>query len=220
VTHVLTILRKDLQLELRTKEVTSGLLVLVVLIVLVFTFALEPRGAAEAAPAVLWVTAIFAGMLAVQRVFLVERENGCWYGLLASPTDRGAIFVAKMGANLVLLAAAQVVLVALLLVLLGVEPPAAPLAFAAVNALGLIGFAALATLFAAISVRLRARELLLPLLVLPLLVPLVICAVEATRVILDGGDAGRAGVWLRVLGAFDVIFTAAGFLLFEQLVEE
>jgi len=90
----------------------------------------------------------------------------------------------------------------------------------AVNGLGLIGFYALETLFAALSVRLRAREMLLPLLVLPLLVPLVICAVESSRVVLEGGDLARAGAWLRVLATFDVIFTVAGWMLFEQLVQE
>jgi heme exporter protein B len=89
-----------------------------------------------------------------------------------------------------------------------------------VNVLGLIGFSALATLFAAISVRVRAREMLLPLLVLPLLVPLVICAVEASRIVMAGGSAVSAGAWLRVLATFDVIFSVAGWMIFEQLVQE
>jgi heme exporter protein B len=215
-----TILHKDLRLELRTREALSALVVLVLLIVLVFTFAMEPAGAAAAAPALLWVTFIFAGLLSVQRAFLIERESGGWYGLLLSPLDRGAIFLAKMLGNLIVLALAQLVLVVLLGLLLGVAPPRAPLAFLLVNLLGLIGFSALATLFAAISVRLRARELLLPLLVLPLLVPLVICAVEASRVVLAGGGAESAAVWLRVLATFDVIFTVSGWMLFERLVQE
>jgi heme exporter protein B len=216
---VWSILRKDLLLEMRTREAVAALVVLVVLILLTFTFALDPEGARVAAPAVLWVTLIFAGLLAVQRAFLVERESGAWYGLLLGPVDRGAIFVAKMLANLVVLAIADVVLIVLLAVILGVAVTAAPMQLALVNTLGLIGFSALATLFAAISVRLRARELLLPLLVLPLLVPVVICAVEASRIVLDGGGAA-AWVWLRVLATFDVIVTVAGWLLFEQLVLE
>jgi heme exporter protein B len=215
-----TILQKDLLLELRTREALSALVVLMLLILLTFTFAFDPAEAATAAPAVLWVTFVFAGLLAVQRTFLIERENGSWYGLLLSPIDRGAIFVAKMTGNLIVLAIAQVVLLALLALLLGVEMPRAPLALFVVNGLGLVGFSALATLFAALSVRLRAREMLLPLLVLPLLVPVVICAVEASRVVLAGGGAADAGAWLRVLATFDVIFTVAGWLLFEQLVQE
>lgn len=214
------ILHKDLRLELRTKEALSGLVVLVVLILLVFTFALDPQGAAAAAPAVLWVTMIFAGLLAVQRTFLVERENGSWYGLLLSPVDRGALFAAKMAGNLVVLAVAQFVLVLLMMLFLGLEPPPALPAFLLVNGLGLIGFSALATLFAAISVRLRAREMLLPLLVLPLLVPVIICAVEATRTLFEGGSMASAGAWLRVLATFDVIVTVTGWMIFEQLVVE
>jgi len=217
---VWSILRKDLLLELRTREAVSALVVLVILILLTFTFALDPDGARAAAPAVLWVTLIFAGLLAVQRAFLVERESGAWYGLLLGPVDRGAIFLAKMLANLVVLAVADVVLVSLLVLVLGIDVPSAPLELALVNTLGLLGFSALATLFAAISVRLRARELLLPLLVLPLLVPVVICAVEASRIVLGGGGAAAAGVWLRVLATFDVIVTVAGWMLFEQLVLE
>ncbi len=119
-----------------------------------------------------------------------------------------------------MLALAQAVLVALLVLILGIALPPAPLAFLLVNLLGLLGFSALATLFTVISIRLRAREMLLPLLVLPLLVPVVICAVEASRILLAGGSAASAGVWLRVLATFDVIVTVAGWMLFEQLVLE
>ena len=214
------ILRKDLLLELHTREALSSVVVLVVLILLTFTFAMDPDGARGAAPAVLWVTLIFAGLLSVQRAFLVERESGAWYGLLLAPVDRGAIFVAKLTANLLILAVADVVLTLLLTLVLRVDVSAAPVALVVVNLLGLIGFSALATLFAAISVRLRARELLLPLLVLPLLVPVVICAVEASRIVLAGDGAAAAAPWLRVLATFDVIVTVAGWMLFEQVVLE
>jgi heme exporter protein B len=214
------ILHKDLMLELRTREAIAGLAVLVLLILLTFTFALDPAGAGAAAPAVQWVTFIFAGLMAIQRAFLLERENGAWYGLLLAPIDRGAIFIAKMASNVIVLGIAQVVLLALLALLIGVPVPAAPLALLLVNVLGLIGFSALATLFAAISVRVRAREMLLPLLVLPLLVPLVICAVEASRIVMAGGSAASAAPWLRVLATFDVIFSVAGWMIFEQLVQE
>jgi len=214
------ILHKDLVLELRTRDALSGLVVLVLLILLTFTFAMNPEGAAAAAPAVQWVTFVFAGLMAIQRAFLVERENGAWYGLLLCPIDRGAIFVAKMASNVIVLGAAQLVLLALLALFLDASVLAAPLAVLFVNFLGLIGFSALATLFAAISVRLRAREMMLPLLVLPLLVPLIICAVEASRIVMNGGTVASAGPWIRVLATFDVVFTVAGWMLFEQLVSE
>lgn len=214
------ILHKDLVLELRTRDALSGLVVLILLVLLTFTFAMDPEGAGNAAPAVQWVTFVFAGLMAIQRAFLLERENGAWYGLLLCPIDRGAIFVAKMASNVIVLGVAQLVLVVLMALLLGASVLAAPVAVLLVNFLGLIGFAALATLFAAISVRLRAREMMLPLLVLPLLVPLVICAVEASRVVMSGGNLASAGAWIRVLAAFDVIFSVAGWMIFEQLVQE
>ncbi len=214
------ILHKDLVLELRTREALSGLVVLVLLILLTFAFAMNPEGAGAAAPAVQWVTFVFAGLMAIQRAFLVERENGAWYGLLLCPIDRGAIFVAKMASNVIVLGAAQLVLVALLALFFGSAVLSAPFAALFVNFLGLIGFSALATLFAAISVRLRAREMMLPLLVLPLLVPLIICAVEASRIVMNGGSVASAGPWIRVLATFDVIFSVAGWMLFEQLVRE
>jgi len=220
VSGVWTILRKDLVLELRTREAIAGLAMLVLLVLLTFAFAFDPKGARDAAPAVQWVTFIFAGLMAIQRSFLLERENGAWYGLLLCPIDRGAIFVAKMAGNVIVLGIAQVLLLALSALLLGVPMPESPLALLLVNLLGLVGFSALATLFAAVSVRLRAREMMLPLLVLPLLVPLVICAVEASRVVLAGGNGASAGAWLRVLVAFDVIFSVAGWMIFEQLVQE
>jgi heme exporter protein B len=214
------ILHKDLVLELRTREALSGLVVLVLLILLTFAFAMNPEGAGAAAPAVQWVTFVFAGLMAIQRAFLVERENGAWYGLLLCPIDRGAIFIAKMASNVIVLGAAQIVLVALLALFFGGAVLNAPIAALFVNFLGLIGFSALATLFAAISVRLRAREMMLPLLVLPLLVPLIICAVEASRIVMNGGTVVSAGPWIRVLATFDVIFSVAGWMLFEQLVQE
>jgi heme exporter protein B len=214
------ILHKDLVLELRTREALSGLVVLVLLILLTFAFAMNPESAGAAAPAVQWVTFVFAGLMAIQRSFLVERENGAWYGLLLCPIDRGAIFVAKMASNVIVLGAAQLVLIALLALFFGGTVLNAPLAALFVNFLGLIGFSALATLFAAVSVRLRAREMMLPLLVLPLLVPLIICAVEASRIVMNGGTIASAAPWIRVLATFDVIFSVAGWMLFEQLVQE
>lgn len=214
------ILHKDLVLELRTREALSGLVVLILLILMTFVFAMDPESAAGAAPAVQWVTFVFAGLMAIQRAFLVERENGAWYGLLLCPIDRGAIYLAKMASNVIVLGLAQMVLVGLMALLLGASVLTAPLALLFVNFLGLVGFAALATLFAAISVRLRAREMMLPLLVLPLLVPLVICAVAASRIVMQGGGLGAAGAWIRVLATFDVIFSVAGWMIFEQLVQE
>jgi heme exporter protein B len=167
----------------------------------------------------LWTTFVFTGLLGVQRSFLLEREQDCLSGLLGAPIDPGAIYLGKLAGTVILLALMQAVLVPLVAIMLRADLlPVLP-ALLLVLALGNLGFAALSTLFAALAVRTRAREVLLPLLLLPLLSPLVIAAVSATRSVLQGGLAA-AGDALGVLIAFDVIFVVAGWLLFAVVVRD
>lgn len=217
----LTILAKDLRIEWRTKESVTTVAVLAVLLLVVFSFAHDPTPevAPTLAPAVLWTTFVFTGLLGVQRAFLLEGEQDCLSGLLGAPIDPGAIYLGKLAGTVVLLAVMQSVLVPLVAIMLRADLlPVLP-ALLLVLALGNLGFAALSTLFAALAVRTRAREVLLPLLLLPLLSPLVIAAVSATRGVLQGGLAA-AGDALGVLIAFDVIFTVAGWLLFAVVVRD
>jgi heme exporter protein B len=217
----LAILAKDLRIEWRTRESLSSVFVLGVLLLVVFSVAHDapPETAPALAPAVLWATFVLTGLLGVQRGFLLERENDCLAGLLTAPIDPAAIFIGKMASMVVLLAAMQAVVVPLVGLFLHVDLlPVLP-GLMAVLLLGNLGFAALATLFAAIAVRTRAREVLLPLLLLPLLVPLLIGAVSATRAVLEGGVAA-AGDGLAVLAAFDVVFVVAGWLLFTYVVRD
>ena len=217
----LAILLKDVRIEWRTRESLASVLVLGVLLMVVFSVAHdpEPEAAPALAPAVLWVTFVFTGMLAIQRSFLVERENDCLAGLLSAPVDPASIYAGKLAANVVLLAVTQAVIVPLVGLFLHVDlVPLLP-ALALVLLLGNLGFAALATLFAAIAARTRAREVMLPLLLLPLLVPLLIGSVQATRAVLAGGlAAARDGI--TVVAAFDVVFTVAGWLLFAYVVRD
>jgi heme exporter protein B len=210
------ILQKDLRIEWRTRESLASVIVLVV-----FTIAYDPapEAAPGLAPSVLWATFVFTGLLGIQRSFLLEREQDCLAGLLASPVDPAAIYAGKLAANVVLLAAMQALVVPLVGVLLHVDLwPALP-GLVLVLALGNLGFAALATLFAAIAVRIRAREVMLPVLLLPLLVPLLIGAVKATEAVLGAG-VGAARDALGLIVAFDVIFTVAGWLLFAYVVRD
>jgi heme exporter protein B len=217
----LAILRKDLRIEWRTRESLSSVLVLGVLLVVVFSVAHDapPEALPALAPAVLWVTFVFTGLLGVQRGFLLERENDCLAGLLSAPVDPAAIYAGKLLGNVVLLGATQAIVLAMVALLLHVDLTSALPGLALVCLLANVGFASLATLFAAIAVRTRAREVMLPLLLLPLLVPLLIAAVTATRSIL-AGSLGDARVALAVLTAFDVIFAVAGWMLFAYVVRE
>jgi heme exporter protein B len=214
------LLWKDVRLELRTKERLSSLFVLALLMVLVFVFAFRPEQAQrpEIGAALLWITLLFAGMLSLQRGFLIEQERGCLSGLLLLPIDPSSLFLAKLLGNVVFLVVVEAVVTPLTLLLLGVPWSWSLLWLPVVLFLGILGFSALGTLFAAIAVRTRAREVLLPLMLLPLLIPLLMAAVNITSALLAG--AAWSGVWLRVLLAFDVIFVVTGWLIFAQVVQE
>ena len=221
VRDALAILAKDLRIEWRTREGISSVFVLGVLLVVVLTMAHDPspETAPTLAPGVLWAAFVLTGMLGVQRGFLLERENDCLAGLLGAPVDPAAIYAGKLAANVVLLAVMQAVVVPLVGLFLHVDLAARLPALLLVCFLGNVGFASLATLFGALAARVRAREVMLPLLLLPLLVPLLIGAVQATRAVLVGGLAAASG-GLGVLAAFDVIFAVAGWLLFAYVVRD
>jgi len=215
------ILLKDLRIEWRTRESLASVFVLGVLLLVVFTVAHdpEPEAAPALAPAVLWVAFVFTGLLGVQRGFLLERENDCMAGLLSAPIDPAAIYAGKLLANVVLLGVTQAVVVPLVGLFLHVDLWGVLPGLIAVLVLGNVGFASLATLFAAVATRTRAREVMLPLLLLPLLVPLLIGAVTAARAVLGGGlGAARDGI--AVLIAFDVVFVVSGWLLFAYVVRD
>jgi heme exporter protein B len=218
---ILAVLRKDLRIEWRTKESLASFAVLGVLLVVIFSVALDPApdDAPRLVPSVLWATFVFTGLLGIQRGFVLERENDCLGGILASPLDPAALYLGKLASNVVLLAVMQALVVPLVAVLLHADVGGVLPALLLVLFLGNLGFAALATLFAAMTVRARAREVMLPLLLLPLLVPVLIGGVKATEAALGGGLSAAAAP-LSVLAAFDVIFLVAGVLLFEQVIRD
>jgi len=217
----LAVLRKDMRIEWRTRESLASMVVLGVLLVVIFSVAFDPApvDAPRLAPSVLWAAFVFTGLLGVQRGFVLEREQDCLGGLLASPLDPAALYLGKLAANVVLLAATQALVVPLVAVLLHVDVGRALPSLLLVLLLGNLGFAALATLFAAMTVRARAREVMLPVLLLPVVVPVLIAGVKATEAVLAGGLGAASGA-LGVLVAFDVIFVAAGILLFEQVIRD
>jgi heme exporter protein B len=221
IAAALAILRKDLRIEWRTRESVSGLVVLGILLLVVFTIAHDPDpdAARRLAPSVLWATFVFTGVLGVQRAFLLEREQDCLSGLLLAPIDPAAIFLGKLAGNLVVLAAMQAIVVPMTALLLRVDFLPVLGGLLLVLSLGNLGFAAGATLVTAIAVRTRAREVLLPLLLLPLVLPVLIAGVKATQAALAGG-LDLAGDALGVLAAFDVIFVVAGVLLFTYVVHD
>ena len=214
---MLAIIWKDIVLESRTRETVLSLFVLGVLTLVVFNFAIDvaPAKTARMAPGLLWVAVVFSAIVGLSRTFLIERENGCMAALLMAPVDRGSLFLAKSFVNLILLLVFEALLLPVFAWLfelrLGPQLPA----LAVVLLLGSIGLAATGTLFALAALASRARELMLPLLVLPLEIPLVIAAVKATELVLQGTPLGSLGAWGSLLVAFDVLFVTAGWLAFE-----
>jgi heme exporter protein B len=217
---VWAIVVKDVAAELHTREMVSAMLVFSVLSLLIFSFALDLRGAvAQAAgPGVLWATVAFAGTLGLSRSMAREQQSGCIDGLLLAPVDRSAIFFGKALGNLIFMAVLEIVLLPLFSALFDV-PFLLP-GVLLVVALGTLGYAAVGTLLASIAVNTRAREVMLPVLLLPLAVPLLIAAVQATGGLVEGASLGEVGGWLQLLVVYDLLVVAASMLTYNYVVEE
>lgn len=222
IERVLAVLWKDLTAERRSRANFNAVAFLAALTLLLFGFALGPDQAAtrQAGGGIIWLTVLFSGVLAFHRSYQIELENGALDALLLYPGDRRAIFVGKLLANLVFIALLEAVLLPVAAVLYDLPLLAAPVRLALVLALGTLGFVTLGTFYAAMASRLRAREVLLPLLLFPMLIPLLLGAVVATGALLQGDPMGQAGAWLRLLVVFDVIFLAATFLAFDHVIED
>ena len=217
---VYAIVWKDVRAELRTKDILSSMLVFAALAVVIFQFAFDLRAdnARLVLPGVVWIAITFSGVLGLNRSFILEQDRGSMEGLLLAPMDRSVIYFGKLIGNLLFIFAVELVLLPLASLFFNVwivTPSVLLVVF-----LGTIGFAAVGTLFAALSVNPRAREVMLPILLFPIMVPVLIPGVRATGALLDGETLKEVAQWLRLLVAYDVIFIAAAFLLFDFVVEE
>ena len=216
------ILRKDLLLELRTRESVPAMAIFGVTTLVVFHFALDrPTLEGDLASGVLWVTVLFAAMLGLNRLFVAEEEQGGFDGFLLAPIDRTSLYVAKALALLTYLAIVELIAVPAFAILL-LEPslwPALP-GLMLVLLLGDLGICVVGALVSAIGIRTRARDLIVPLLALPLLIPVVIASAEATAPLLaaDGAEA-LPGRWLLTLGLYDAVFAAIAYAVFDDLLE-
>ena len=217
---VFAIVWKDVRAELRTKDILSSMLVFAALAVVIFQFAFDLRAdnARLVLPGVVWIAITFSGVLGLNRSFILEQDRGSMEGLLLAPMDRSVIYFGKLIGNLLFIFAVELVLLPLASIFFNVwivTPSILLVVF-----LGTVGFAAVGTLFAALSVNTRAREVMLPILLFPIMVPVLIAGVRAMGALLDGETLQDVAQWLRLLVAYDVIFIAAAFLLFDFVVEE
>jgi heme exporter protein B len=218
----LAIARKDALAELRGRHATVSTLFFAAVVLLLFGFALGPDAArlAAAAPGLLWLAVVFAGILAVNRLHLIETDDGALEQLALYPVPRRAIYAGKaLGGFAVMLTLGLVVLGAVG-VLFAVDIGSAWMPLLPTVVLGATGIAAVGTFYAGVTVRLRAREVMLPLLMLPVLAPLLLATVKATSAALAGDPFGELGAWLQLVGAFDVIMVVAGAAAYGYLLED
>ena len=215
------VLWKDVLTERRSKATLNGLLFFSLLLLFVFQFTLggDRERLTAALPGLLWLGFVLSGLVALGRTFLVERENDCWDGLLLAPGDKSAIYLGKVAGNLLLMLMVEAILLALFALFFNVDVGRALPALSLVLLLGTIGFAAIGTLFAAMTAHVRAREVLFPVLLLPVEVPVLLGAVKATEAALAGEPLSAVAQWLQLLAAADVIYLTAGLLTFDAILE-
>lgn len=212
---------KDVLLERRSKETVNAVLFFSVLLLFVFEFTIgaDRERLAAVLPGLLWLAVLLAGLLGLGRGFVLERDNDCWEALLLTPGDKGAVYVGKLIGNLLLMALVEIVVVSLFSVFMNVDIGRALPGLLVILALGTVGIAAVGTLFGAMTSHVRARELLFPVLLLPVLVPVLLATVKATEALLLGEPLGAVAHWVKLLAVADVIYVVAGLLTFDAVLE-
>lgn len=211
---------KDLAAELRSRELVGAMLVFALLVILIFNFALEldVRTRGTITSGVLWVTFAFAGTLGLNRSMAIEKDRGCLDGLLLAPVDRSAIYFGKMLGNMAFMLIVEAIVLPIYSILYNVnlfEP-----GLLIVILLGSLGYVTVGTLLSSMAVQARTRDILLPILLFPVLLPVMIAAVKASTGILQNFEWEEIKTWLNILIVYDVIFIAVAFMVFDFVVEE
>jgi heme exporter protein B len=212
---------KDLRIELRGRYALGAILPFAGTLLIVFGLSLGPGRTLlqETAPGLLWLAVLFASVLAFRRAYEAEGEDGALEGLLLAPMDKAAVFLGKAAAVAVQLLALEVAVIVLVVGLFGLSLGGAPFVLAGAFVLGTVGLAAVGSLFGVLAESPRAREAIFPLLVLPLATPVLVAGVKATS-LATAGRGGQTGGWLGLLVAFDMVFLAAGTLVYPYLLED
>ena len=211
---------KDLASELRSRELISAMLVFALLVILIFNFALklDAKTRMVATSGILWVTFTFAGTLGLNRSMAVEKDRGCLDGLLLAPVDRSSIYFGKLLSNLVFMFIVEAIVLPVYSVLYNINlfnPGLLLVIF-----LGSVGYIAIGTLLAAMAVQTRTRDVMLPILLFPVVIPVVVAAVEASGGFLQGLALSEVSYWINILFVYDLIFIAIAFMVFDYVVEE
>ena len=211
---------KDLSAELRSRELLSAMLVFALLVILIFNFALELDSTTRriASPGILWATFAFAGTLGLNRSMAVEKDRGCLDGLLLAPMDRSVIYFGKMISNLAFMLIVEVIVLPVYSVLYSTN--LFNLGLIGVILLGSIGYVAVGTLLSSMAIQTRTRDVMLPILLFPVVLPVLIAAVKASGTFLQGNPVAEAMPYINLLIVYNVIFIAVSFMVFDFIVEE
>ncbi len=216
------IVRKDIITELRTKELFSSMLLFALLVIVVFNFAFgfSPEILNLAGPAMLWIAFTFAGILGLSRSFALEKEGNAIMGTLLTPTDRSVIYAGKMVSNTIFVFIVGIITVLMFILFFNYSfistlVPLIPVVF-----LGSVGFVAVGTLFSAMAINTRLREVLLPILMFPIIIPVIVSAVKLSAQVLEGNAVFEESTSLKLLIAFDIIFVTACAVTFEYVIDE
>ncbi len=215
---VMAILWKDILSELRTRDIIVSVLVFALLVIVIFNFAFDPARVRLVASGVLWVALTFAGVLGLNRSFVMEKDKGCLEGLMLCPVSREIIYLGKLLGNLLFMLIVAVIVLPIFFALFNLPIFYPELILIVV--LATIGFASVGTLFSALAVNTKAREIMLPILFFPIVAPVIIAAVKATGLVLDGEPWSSFSSWLQIMVAFDAIFLVVSSLVFEFIIEE
>ena len=212
---------KDIVIEMRSKESISSMLMFGILVLVIFIFAFESRGVDKTmvGPGELWVAFSFAAILGLNRSLAMEIDNDCLQGLLLAPLGRGELYLGKVASNFTFMMIAELVVLPVFFILNNLNFDQRFLGIAGISVLGTLGMAAVGTILSTISANTRMKEVMLPILQIPLTVPVVIASVEATSQILNN-DKPEISAWLSILAGFSIVYLTVSYLVFEFAVEE
>ena len=220
--QVMTIIWKDFITEIKTRELFSSMFIFALLVVIIFIFSINLSliQASEVGPGVLWVAFLFAGTIGLNRSFILEKENDCLQGLLLAPMDRTALYFGKLVSNFVFLLIMEIFTLPLFMVFFNIDllPHLLPLLY--VIFVGTLGFCAVGTLLSSLSANLKTRDIMLPILLYPLIIPIIIGSVRMTGQLLAGEPLSNMMNWVSLTLCFDIIYIAISIMVIDFVLEE
>ena len=220
--QIAAVVWKDFVTELKTRELFSSMFVFALLVIIIFIFSvnLSLVNAKEIGPGILWVAILFAGTIGLNRSFMLEKENGCLQGLILAPVDRTALYFGKMISNLIFFLIMEAFLLPLFMVFFNVDLVSHLLPLLFVIFIGTLGFCSIGTLLSSLSSNLKTREIMLPILLYPLMVPVVIGAVRMTSQVLLGKPLSEMMNWIGLTLCFDIIYIGVSIMTIDHILEE